>query len=540
MDTSHPVDTPIVDRLKLDEDPLGIPVDQTRFRDTAMTLTAYADAEHAGCQDTRTSTSGSAQFLRDKLIPLYCDNRSAIALCCDNVQHSQSKHIDIRHHFIREQVENGVVELYFVMTDYQLADIFIKALPIERFEFLLSHLGMKSMSPETLKRLQDGEDKILDSGRPLRDKMSKENLRAPTRSDEQLVPVKARLPYAKSNLLLDLQKLQKNPIFRISKFWNTLTQEAKTGRPESPRHVTGDDFFVRNLKFVPKDGKGKSISTNEQAAQSLLALHMPKKRSTTDQFIFQRRTPTTEEASTGPSAQPQDDASANIVHNSPSPADAETGTDTDITTSTANTKAGLDPSKTPESRPPPEHEHIDEDQAGPNPEQSHEALVGPNPEPMHDDFIASVYPNVHKSLKHTMNEHDHLENPLSSSGTLSSTKNLDDAFTFNDQFLNDKPMEEEPGKTIMETEAESMVTVPIHQASTSVPPLSTPIIDLSPPKPVSSPLQEPVIAATTKVTTTTLPLPPLPQQQSTTDSLLASRVLTLEQRCDDLEKKHKL
>ncbi|GJW14317.1 hypothetical protein Tco_0018450 [Tanacetum coccineum] len=55
-------------------------------------------------------------------IPLYCDNKSAIALCCNNVQHSRSKHIDIRHHFIREQVENRVVELYFVETNYQLAD----------------------------------------------------------------------------------------------------------------------------------------------------------------------------------------------------------------------------------------------------------------------------------------------------------------------------------------------------------------------------------------------------------------------------------
>ncbi|GJV16340.1 retrovirus-related pol polyprotein from transposon TNT 1-94 [Tanacetum coccineum] len=91
-------------------------------------------------------------------IPLYCDNRSAIALCCNNVQHSRSKHIDIRHHFIREQVEKGVVKLYFVTTDYQLADIFTKALPRERFEFLLPRLGMKSMSPESLKRLQEGEE----------------------------------------------------------------------------------------------------------------------------------------------------------------------------------------------------------------------------------------------------------------------------------------------------------------------------------------------------------------------------------------------
>ncbi|GJS93096.1 retrovirus-related pol polyprotein from transposon TNT 1-94 [Tanacetum coccineum] len=86
-------------------------------------------------------------------IPLYYDNKTAIALCCNNVQHSRSKHIDIRYHFIKEQVENGVVELYFIKTEYQLADIFIKALGRERLEFLINKLGMRSMSPETLKRL---------------------------------------------------------------------------------------------------------------------------------------------------------------------------------------------------------------------------------------------------------------------------------------------------------------------------------------------------------------------------------------------------
>ncbi|GJW38307.1 hypothetical protein Tco_0064152 [Tanacetum coccineum] len=107
---------------------------------------------------------------------------------------------------------------------------------------------------------------------------------------------------------------------------------------------------------------------------------------------------------------------------------------------------------------------------------------------MHEDFVAIVYPQVHESLKHPDEEHVHLENPLSSSRTLSSMKNLDDAFTYGDQFLNDKPTEEEPDKANVETKVESMVTVLIHQASSSAPPLSTPIIIISSPKPLSPPI----------------------------------------------------
>ncbi|GKA85738.1 integrase, catalytic region, zinc finger, CCHC-type containing protein [Tanacetum coccineum] len=179
---SDPVDTPMVERTKLDED-LSVcmcaryqskPTKKHLYavkrvfryiqgtinmglwypKDSAMALTAYADADHACCQDTRRSTSGSSQFLGDKL----CDNKSAIALCCNNFQHSMSKHIDIRHHFIREQVEKGVVVLYFMRTEYQLADIFTKALPRERFKFILPRLGMKCMKPETLTRHQDEKD----------------------------------------------------------------------------------------------------------------------------------------------------------------------------------------------------------------------------------------------------------------------------------------------------------------------------------------------------------------------------------------------
>ncbi|GJY01586.1 putative reverse transcriptase domain-containing protein [Tanacetum coccineum] len=91
-------------------------------------------------------------------IHLYCDNKSAIALCCNNVQHSRAKHIDVCYHFIKEQVENEIVELYFVQTEYQLADIFTKPLSRERFNFLIKKLGMRSMSPEMLKCLTEEED----------------------------------------------------------------------------------------------------------------------------------------------------------------------------------------------------------------------------------------------------------------------------------------------------------------------------------------------------------------------------------------------
>ncbi|GJX55753.1 retrovirus-related pol polyprotein from transposon TNT 1-94 [Tanacetum coccineum] len=146
MDSCNPVDTPMADRLKLDEDPLGIPYLRETInwglwypKDTVVVLIAYADADHAGCQDIQRSTSGSAQFLGDKLVSWSSKKQKSIAI-------STTK------------VEKDVVELYFVTMDYQLADIFSKALPRERFEFLLPRLGMKSMTPETLKRLQEREE----------------------------------------------------------------------------------------------------------------------------------------------------------------------------------------------------------------------------------------------------------------------------------------------------------------------------------------------------------------------------------------------
>ncbi|GKD90872.1 retrovirus-related pol polyprotein from transposon TNT 1-94 [Tanacetum coccineum] len=66
-------------------------------------------------------------------ILLYCDSQSAIAISCNPVQHSRTKHIHTRYHFIKEQVKNGIIKLYFIRTEYQLADMFTKALLEDRF-----------------------------------------------------------------------------------------------------------------------------------------------------------------------------------------------------------------------------------------------------------------------------------------------------------------------------------------------------------------------------------------------------------------------
>nr|GEZ09629.1 retrovirus-related Pol polyprotein from transposon TNT 1-94 [Tanacetum cinerariifolium] len=156
------------------------------LKDSSFELTAFLDANHAGCIDSCKSTSGGIQFLGEKLvswmskkqnytamssaeaeyvalsasctqvmwmrtqlqdygfnynkIPLYCDSQSAIAISCNPVQHSRTKHIHTRYHFIKEQVENGIIELYFVRTEYQLADMFTKALPKDRFKYLVRRI----------------------------------------------------------------------------------------------------------------------------------------------------------------------------------------------------------------------------------------------------------------------------------------------------------------------------------------------------------------------------------------------------------------
>ncbi|GJR44598.1 retrovirus-related pol polyprotein from transposon TNT 1-94 [Tanacetum coccineum] len=192
MESSDPVDTPMVEKSKLDEDPQGKAVDPTHycemvvtlmyltasrpdltFDDSFIALTAYADADHTGCQDTRRSTSGSMLLLGDRLVRWSSKRQKSAAISSTEAEYIalsgycaqvlwmrlQLTDYGLRFnkipifHFIKEQVENGVVELYFVNIEYQLANIFTKTLCRERIEFLINKLGMRRFMPETLKRL---------------------------------------------------------------------------------------------------------------------------------------------------------------------------------------------------------------------------------------------------------------------------------------------------------------------------------------------------------------------------------------------------
>ncbi|GJZ32735.1 retrotransposon protein, putative, unclassified [Tanacetum coccineum] len=125
----------MVEKSKLDEDKEGKAVDPSHYRDI-VSLSSSKRQKSAAISSTEVeyiALSGCcAQILwmRSQLtdyvfgfnkIPMYYDNKSVIALCCNNVQHSRSKHIDIRFHFIKEHVENGVIKLYFVYTTVQMA-----------------------------------------------------------------------------------------------------------------------------------------------------------------------------------------------------------------------------------------------------------------------------------------------------------------------------------------------------------------------------------------------------------------------------------
>ncbi|GJU89876.1 hypothetical protein Tco_1302299 [Tanacetum coccineum] len=250
-----------------------------------------------------------------------------------------------------------------------------------------------------------------------------------------------------------------------------------------------------------------------------------------------------------------------VGHDESSSLYAELGL-TDSETKSDEEVPGIDAGDQDEGQAGPNPGIQDEGQAGSNPgdaavsqtQPSHVVHAGPNlahmdveatdtstqqnPEKMDEEFTTTAYPNVQENLKLPTEDQVRLEEPANSAGTLSSLQNLDKEFSFTNQFLEEKSQEDEPEKTNTESEVQSMVTVPIHQDTSSVPLMTTPVIDLTVSQPVSTTVQAPLPTSTatvTAITTTTSLLPPPTQpQQASSDSILIQRIGELEQHMADL------
>ncbi|GJT94607.1 hypothetical protein Tco_1090125 [Tanacetum coccineum] len=202
-------------------------------------------------------------------------------------------------------------------------------------------------------------------------------------------------------------------------------------------------------------------------------------------------------------------------------------------------QAGPNPDDVAESLPLPTPSVL----AGPNLEHSDVEIIEPSsqpqPENMDEGFTATAYPDVQENLKLTVAEQMIPEEPVSSTGTLSSLQHLAKDFSFGDQFLNDKPSEADNEKTTADTEAESMVSVTIQQDTSIIPPMTSPVIDLvsrpdSPNVHWPLPTTTTTTAAPTTTTTTTLPLPPSKLKTSSSDSILNKPHGELEQTLANL------
>lgn len=97
---------------------------------------------HAACQGVwLKELMKELGVVEDSPVLLKMDNTSAMNLAKNPVSHGRSKHIEVRYHFLRDMVTKGKIELIYCKTDYQLADLFTKALKFDRFEVLRKEIG---------------------------------------------------------------------------------------------------------------------------------------------------------------------------------------------------------------------------------------------------------------------------------------------------------------------------------------------------------------------------------------------------------------
>nr|GEU80492.1 retrovirus-related Pol polyprotein from transposon TNT 1-94 [Tanacetum cinerariifolium] len=248
---------------------------------------------------------------------------------------------------------------------------------------------------------------------------------------------------------------------------NITTQAHQLSEGSLPPVVIREPESGKYQPLQEMKGKGKEKVTDEHVFLDLLTLQTPKKKSHTDQFIFQRRTST-------PTRSSGHDKSSSLY--------AELGL-TDIEVESDEDVPGIDAGVPDEGQAGPNPGAQDEGQAKPNPGDAAASQplpspivhAGPNlkhmdlevtdvstqphPEQMDEGFTATAYPKVQENLKLMVEEQVILEEPASSTGTLSSLQHLARNLSFGDLFFNDKPSEANNEKTTTETEAESMVYV---------------------------------------------------------------------------------
>nr|GEY76567.1 hypothetical protein [Tanacetum cinerariifolium] len=319
--------------------------------------------------------------------------------------------------------------------------------------------------------------------------------------------------------------------------------EAEEVPAEKPQIADKDADFQKAVEESMKDAyalpKGPLPPV---VAHDLLSLQKHKKTSPADQYIFQRRVsePT---ASSFHDAGPDLNAQTEGQTRSDTSAQAEgqAGSNPD---ETSEGQAGSNPNETSEgqARPDPGNAearvqstsspvvHAGSDREHMNIDVANVSLQ-PSTKQLYEGFTATIYPNIQENLKLVVDESVLLEEPASSSGTLSSLQHLSRDFIFGDQFFSDKPSDADKSA---ETEVESMVNVPIQQAMSSIPLMTSPIIDLT--LRPESPKEHPQLKATTTdttTTTTTLP-PPQAPQQSTTDAMMVKHIGELEHTLADL------
>ncbi|GJS37801.1 hypothetical protein Tco_0536183 [Tanacetum coccineum] len=249
--------------------------------------------------------------------------------------------------------------------------------------------------------------------------------------------------------------------------------------------------------------------------------------------VKHRRDQAPHDSTMGPSSEPQDDTSEKVVHESSSTTDSErteSGTEAtapkvdkeqgEVASTTVTSGLGISVHTKNQARSDPGQGHealaglnLEAMQEDSGPRKEHVTLAGPNHEHMDEDFYATSYSKVHENLKLRTDEHVILENPESSSATLSSMKNLDETDNFRDQFLNGKPIEDDHEKT---------------NVVMSAPPVNAPVINISSPTPSSQVNTPPINTETTTIITTLPKITPF--------IALQLRVAKLEQDMSEVKK----